>query len=517
MQIKWTDFNPRQGEFVLSKEPYVMGSGGMGGGKTVGLVRRAILLSVNSPVFGDMSGNVGLLGRFKSVDFLKTTYLALMRELPASWIEDEDRNLGIIYLKNHSIIHYTHIDSVDHILGYNLGWFGGDQTEEIPKDVWDELKLRRIRLRVLTRYDEYGRVIQPEFDDFGTGISPDPAEIAAVLHYQTAFGVCNPKRCWIYDDFVRNEEHKLSVFAKSKYDPEHKLIIIPSTENLKYLPPQYIDRQKRTLSTREYKRYVEGLWDAFEGQVYEDFHSRHINGINIIPPPNWDIGVFIDHGGSGTPQKQMATNVKAVVFVAYHKQGLEYPQFLIFDSLYLGGSTIENAVMEIRERLVYHHNARKKVYDWYNSTDEMIKVNIWRCGQDMAKGLDDSDESIMEAWMRHGRNIGMRMSLAPGNNDVDAGVARVNWLFREDLMKINPWNVEGIDELNTIEFDENEKIKKFQADHFCEALRVGILSIHIDIQSPEMNKPKTLEEKVMELESMRKQSGDDIFGDRYET
>ena len=194
----------------MSKEPFVCGSGGKGGGKTVGLVRRAILLSVNSPVFGDMSGNVGLIGRYKSVDFLKTTYIELMRWLPRSWIEDEDRNLGIIYLKNHSIIHYTHIDSVDHILGYNVGWFAGDQLEEIPKDVWDEIKFNRVRLKVLTRYDNYGRLIQPKFDDNGNCISTDPAELAAVLNYQTAFGVCNPKRSWIYGDFVQNEGYGIS-------------------------------------------------------------------------------------------------------------------------------------------------------------------------------------------------------------------------------------------------------------------------------------------------------------------
>ena len=516
--INWTAFNPSQLEFVNSKAPFVLGAGGMGSGKTVALVRRAILMSINSPFFGNMDGNVGVIGRWKKLDFEKTTYLELMRWLPKEWIVKENKNDGVIELYNKSIIHVTHFDSVEHILSYNVGWAAIDQLEQIPVEVFEELAFRRVRLKTLTRHDRYGNPINPQFDKHGNCISTDPDEIAAVLNYHTVFGVCNPKRCFLHDRFVRNEEYGLSSDPEVKklYNPDFHSVIIPTTENQMYLPTDFISRQKRTLSEREYKRFVGGMWDAFEGQVYEDFtESRNVRGTNFVPPPDWKFIVTIDHGGSGTPQKNNATNTTAVLFEAYNERGTQYPEVATLDELYLGGSTIEETVIAIDNKLHYYADATRMHYPSIDYATQRHRVDVWRCDPSMARGIQDTDESIMEAYMRHARNRGFTMALTPANNDVMPSIQRVNWMFRQDIRKLNPKCIHLIDELKSVEFGDNEKVKPLQADHLTDTLRMSSMSIFISVKGINMEEEKSIVDKVLAHSRRGSEVHDDVFGSRY--
>lgn len=514
-RINWPAFNQAQEEFVFCKKPFVLGGGGMGSGKTNALVRRAIALSIDTPIFGNMSGNVGLIGRFKEKDFQKTTLLELKRWLPKEWIKSENRNMGIIELFNGSILHFTHFESVDHILSYNVGWCAIDQMEEIPEEVFDELAYRRVRLKVKNRYDKFGFAVTPQFDDFGHSISTDPQEIDAVLTYQTVFGVCNPKRGWLYDRFVKNEEYRLSEDpdVRRMYNADYKLVVIPTTDNQKYLPPDYIERQRRDLSPREYRRYVQGLWDAFEGQVYEDFRENtHVNHSNIVPPPGWKIVVGIDHGGSGTPQKNNATNTTAVLFLAFYQPETANVEVNVFDELYLGGSTIEETVAAIDGKLKQWAATQKMHYQNEAEQATRLKVSMWRCDPSMGRGVQDVDESVMEAYMRHARNRGFSMPLSAWPKDVMPGIYRTNWMFRGNMMHVNPKCIRLINELKSVEFDENEKIKKLQADHATDALRGAVMSIHVSVKPIEMQQQKSFVERVVEREMRDSLIQDDVYG-----
>lgn len=512
-QIDWPPFNRPQEEFVFSRHPFVLGGGGMGSGKTNALVRRAILLSIDSPSFGNMSGNVGLIGRYKEKDFQKTTYLELKRWLPREWIKRENANMGVLELMNGSVIHFTHFESVDHILSYNVGWCAIDQMEEIPEEVFEELAYRRVRLKVKTVYDQNGSLVVPRFDDFGRCISTEQAERDSVLEYQTVFGVCNPKRGWLYDRFVKNEEYLLSPDARVRamHNPDYKLVVIPTTQNQKYLPVDFITRQKRSLSDREYRRYVEGQWDAFEGQVYEDFReSKNVLMANFTPPPHFSIVVAIDHGGSGTPQKKNATNITAVDFLAYSERGAQYPEIVVFEQLYLPGSTIEESVAEIDRKLQQIAEAQRLEYK--ADPGLRAKVRTWVCDPSMQRGVQDTQESLMEAYMRHARNRGMSMPLQAGIRDEMAGIQRVNWMFREGIMNVNPKCSTLIGELKSVEFGDNEKIKKLQADHATEALRQGVMVIPVSVHGVDIKEQKSFAEQVIEQEMKQESYQDDVYG-----
>ncbi len=519
--IKWTDFNPQQWKFVTSKVPFICGSGGMGSGKTVALVRRAILLSINSPWFGDMSGNEGVIGRHAMKDFMMTTYRELKRWLPNAWVKNENRTLGYIELFNGSIIHITHYDELDHILSMNLGWAAIDQMEQVGEEVFEELVLHRVRRMTLKRFDLQGRPVTPDFDENGKCVSATSEERAAALNYHTVFGVCNPHQAnkWILKKFIKNEQMRdnPNPDINRMHDPEFKVIYIPTTENKKWLPPEFIERQRRLLSDKQFKRDVEGQWQKYEGLVYEDFTQEHVNSLNYVPPPDWRIVVSIDHGGSGTPQKHNATNIKAVIFMAYTKKGGEWPKAMVYDSLYMGGVTIQACVIAIEERLRMHQRARLKNFQWFKSTDSRIQVDMWRCDPAMQKGMEDADESVLEAYMRHATAIGMDMPLVSGNNDVESGIQRINWMFRENLLTINPWNTEGIEELETVEYGDNGKIKPLQADHFTDALRLAVMSIDFNLDSMYESPPKviTLADMVQNSMDNMEFDNDTVYGNRY--
>jgi len=462
--LKWPPFNPQQKLFISSKEPFVCGSGGYGSGKTTALVFRGIVLSTDSPYFGDMTGNVGLLGRCKEKDLVKTTLVELFKWLPRSWVRKYYKNEGVIELINGSVIHVTHLDSVDHLQSLNLGWCGIDQMEQVQRDIFDAISLERIRLTTLNRRDEN--------------------DVFATLDYQTVFGVCNPRRCWVFDLFVKNEEYRNSTepLVRELWKPNYRLIEIPTLENVDNLPPEYINRQREIKSDREYNRDVLGRWDTFSGQVYEDYDDKLVLTGNRIPKPEWSLYVGLDHGGSGTPDKQFATNVTGVVFIAYEERQNDWPLIHVFDELFLPSKTIEEVVGEIDERLQGIAAVQKIKYPT-NPFVELIGVRVvpalWRCDPNMAKQRDkDGDqESIIDGYMRHAMLRGFNMPLSPGGSNFMERHTKINWMFRTGIVDFNPKCVHTIDSIKNLEYGINGKPKNHQNDHNANALEYCLTGV----------------------------------------
>ena len=515
--VEWSGFNPQQKAFVTSRKPFICGAGGKGGGKTVGLVRRALILLSTSDVFGDMSGNTGLIGRCKEKDFIKTTLPELRRWIPPSWIRKEYKKDGVFELVNESLLHYTHFDDVDHIVSYNLGFAALDQMEQVSEEVIDELIYNRIRMRILTRYDRTGNLVIPLFNDNADCISPEPEKQAAVLDYHSVFGVANPRRGWIYRRFIQNEEFRTSPDerVRARYNPDYEFIQIPTQENRKYLPKDYIERQRRERSSAEYKRNVTGDWDAFEGQVYCDFNDTFILPKNLVPMPEWDIYIGIDHGGTGY-DKTGATGVTAVDFAALEPRSGTWPKLHVFDELYLQGSTVQDTVAEIDERLKALRTAQK--YHYENVPATPVKVKAWRSGADVMRGIQDAQESIMERYMKFAKMRGLFMPLAIGGNDQAEKIERTNWFFREGLLDVNPSCIHTIGCWKGTEYGSNGKIKAMQDDHNSEAF--DLLHSAVPVRPNMIRMPEQLESR--EQTEMRRyqeglaQEGDDpVYGTRY--
>jgi len=455
--------NPAQLEFVRSTHPFTLGSGGFGSGKTTALVLRCMLMGSKSDWFGDLSGNELLIGRYRMLDFKKTTLVELKRWMPSAWIRKEYKNEGIIELVNNTTIHYTHLETFEHLQSYNLGHAFVDQSEQIDEPTFKELAYARVRLKTLRRLDEHGNQIADPVEFTNQGVSM----------------VCNTKRgSFLYPRFVVNELYGLSSddATRVRYNPDYKLITISTLENVKNLPKGYIERQQRDKSAREFARDVMGDWSKFEGQVYDDLTDANIHNENLIPKPEWPIYVGIDHGGSGVPTPNNSTGITAVLFIAYEERsGSMYPRCHVFDELYLPASTIEETVGAIDSRLKAIRYAQERIYgrDEYRFGDSVrADVEQWRCDPSMARRAGgDTEETIMESYMNHAARRGMTMPLAPGSNDVTPGIHRVNWMLRKVLLMINPRCVNLLNELRSVEYGNNEKPKAAQADHATDTLR----------------------------------------------
>lgn len=62
-----------------------------------------------------------------------------------------------------------------------------------------------------------------------------------------------------------------------------------------YLEDEFVERLKAQYTGLFYKRFIEGLWIAAEGAIYDMWdESRHV--VDIMPPISQWIGVGIDHG-----------------------------------------------------------------------------------------------------------------------------------------------------------------------------------------------------------------------------
>ncbi len=515
IKIKLPPFNENQWKFVTSTTPFGCYNGGFGSGKTTALVWKVEVLCIDTPnIFGNLAGNVGLMGRYSITDFEKTTLIELLKWLPRQWIRKHYIKDGKIELWNESIIMYTHFDDVEHIksLGINIGFAAIDQMEQVKREVFDEIAYERIRLTTLNRYNytKDGKI---------------PIEPPVPLNYQMVFGTSNPKRGWVHDKFAKNEDYRTSKDPEIQklYNPDYQLINSSTYENEKNLPPQYIARQKRDKSKREFARSVLGLWDAFEGQIYEDFTDDLINDKNIVPAPWWNIYVGLDHGGTGSPGNNYANNVTYICFGVEEYRENKPPMILIYDELFLPSSTIEETVIAIDEKLKSHKTAQLIYYPTYfqqfgdQAETPHPKVNAWRCDPTMNRNRSDADESIMECYMRFAMMHGFEMPLANGDSKIAAGIQKVSWLFRKKLMRVNPRCKWFIETHKSYEYGLNEKPADKQDDHPCDAGRFMLSACPVwtavfDI--PEVE--ESIIQKDMRMTLEQNKVYDPIYGRMYE-
>jgi len=492
-------------DFVRSTAPFTLGAGGYGSGKTTALVMRCILMSIDSPYFGDLSGNVSLIGREKATDLIKTTMPELRKWLPRTWIRKEWKKDGILELINGSVIHYTHLDCYEHLQSYNLGHVFIDQAEQIKWEVFKELGYARVRLKTLNRYDEHGNPIQPPVQFTHQGVSL----------------VCNPRRTWLYPKFILNDEYRLSedIDSRRLHNADFKLVNIPTMENVRNLPPQYIERQRRDKSEQEFARDVLGDWSKFEGQIYVDFTDDLVLTENRVPHPDWPIYIGVDHGGTGATDARRSVNITAVVFFALEQRTDGWDRVHIFDELYLPGSTIEETVAAIDTKLKMLKIMRENIYG-YSGDGEALRSSVaaWRCDPSMRRRSGDTQEALVDAYIRHASLRGLSMPISPGDNDIASAIHRVSWMFRKKLVDVCPKCKNLISELRSWEYGQNEKPAAKQADHAINAFQYIASAIPMWHQRFDIHDgKKTLLQQMIDRNKLGQNRGryDPVYGRVY--
>jgi phage terminase large subunit len=294
---------PKQADFHENPARYRLFAGGFGNGKTSAGCVEALALALEYP------GCTGLIARKTRPELKATTMETFFRGgqggpdtdfqgIPQELIRKFNKTEMRLELINGSIIHFWPLDEPQKLSNINLGWFLIDQAEEVDEEMFMML-IGRLRQRNAPRK---GLVL------------------------------CNPSgHDWIWRRWVY-----------LKY-PDHGMVHAKTTDNPN-LPADYI---KALMAYPEAwrKRFMEGSWDVFTGQIWPEFEPG-VHTLNPLPLESWwEFVEGIDHG---------RRNPTAVLWAAFFEErGHEY--CFIIEEHYEAGKRVSyhaDKILETRKQLV---------------------------------------------------------------------------------------------------------------------------------------------------------------------
>jgi phage terminase large subunit len=354
---------PKQTEFVLATQKFSCFSGGFGNGKTTAGCLKALMLS-------QFPGNFGLVGRLTYPELRDTTRRTFFELCPPDYYDKEyggewRRSENHLILANGSEILFRHLDTISEkeLLSLNLGWFYIDQAEEVSEAVFMTLQ-SRLRLNKVPR--RYG------------------------------FVTCNPEPGnWIYTRFAKPAQD-------GTLHKDHAYVTATTREN-PYLPADYVPTLLQSYPEELVKRYIEGKWEVFEGQIYPEFdRNTHI----IKPfqiPKGWERLVAIDYG---------MVNPTAALWGAIDYDG----NLFIYDEYYQPGIVSDSA------KAILAKSEGQEIAFWLIDPSTAAKN----------REKDGMPWSVLEEFEDYG------IWATPANREMLGGINRVKEFLKLDDKRISP-------------------------------------------------------------------------------
>lgn len=236
------NLKPHQLSFLDAPEQYVGLFGGIGNGKTFAACLKVIELATNYPK------NLCFVGRMTYPELRDSTrevFLSALKQLYPSDAYKFNKAENSVQFWNESQIIFRHLDNQESLLGPNLGAFYIDQAEEVDEEAFLTLQGRLRRSGV------------PVLKGLITG---------------------NPKGYnWLYYRFGMDKANNAKEWPHNQI---YRMITAPTIANRDNLPINYIDQLKQSYSPEWFERYVNGSWDAFEGQIFD---LTQITGFDTLP------------------------------------------------------------------------------------------------------------------------------------------------------------------------------------------------------------------------------------------
>lgn len=386
--------NPVQRAFVACPDKICAYYGGIGNGKTLAGAVRSLMLSDMYP------GNVILVGRLTYPELRDTTQkqvLDIVRERnggslePGPYVRSWNQTSGTLELKTgdtYSTILFRYLENEESILNLNLGAFFVDQAEFVKEGIFGHL-LGRLRWWS----QEKAEVFKQKY-----GRTP--------RHF--AYIVGNPAPGWVYRRFKQKK-------TEDGKPLNYTLFEAPTSANKDHLPKGYEEGLRASYPEAWVKRYLEGDWTAFQGQVYKEFDRRLHLVKPFAIPHHWPRYIGWDHG---------TVNPTAVSWQAVDEQGF----VVLYKEYYRPGMVLKEhaeAVLELSEGDPVPRDESGRAIVVY--MDPSVK------GDSNMEGRD-----ARQLYLDYGI-IG-----TPANNNVRAGIERVSLLLHPDPNReFPPWHPRG--------------------------------------------------------------------------
>ena len=375
----------RQCEFRDAPQLYKLYGGAIGGGKSRAISDEGIRLSIMFP------GNRGFMCRQEAKAFKETTLITLL-----ALISEVEHLMGTKIMTAHrkgdqtiefitgSSILYGGIggtENKDRVKSMELGWAAVDEASECAED---DINLLESRLRWQLPNGKY-----PTF---------------------YCFYASNPEPGWLKRRFV--DPH----FAGRL--PEDLVFIQALPRDNKWLPKGYVDRISTGKPEYWVKRYIDGSWDAAEGQVWPQF-DRNIHVFPneqsefVIKPPTFkkqypNIFSSLDHG-----------QANPACFLGWYSDN---DGNLFVYNMYYDSGLISKHVREIKS--IFKKEFTDGLFH-YNRTDPSVWNTV---GEREGKEWTTADE-----YQEHGLR-----GLSKANNTLRAGLNRVGEFLYVDPTHIHP-------------------------------------------------------------------------------
>jgi len=375
----------------------VLYSGAFRAGKTLLLVHAAIKICLENP------GARGLLGSLHHPTLYDVVFTIFKEEIKRCQAELDKQGINLNLTKrlittagrmeweayNGSVIWFRACDEERKHAGKTLDFVGLDEPIDMNEDIFNQLS---------------GRIS-------GTG------------HLKNTFILLttNPgsELHWIYKYFISED---------TKQEDYH--FVSTTTYDNRLLPKydQYIKRRESSWDVDWQRRYLNGAWGMFEGQIYKEFNpSKHVGDFHDLPVKYHICGI---DWGLNSPHCVLVMGVT------------ESNKLVVKEEQYATMVTTEQLSKRIAE--LHTHYKFKNVY------------------------VDPSAADLIQQIQDRG------IPVIGGYNDVENGIAKVKSIFVSNYVYIDSSCHNLIMELQAYRYKPGTEIPIKELDHAPDALRYGV-------------------------------------------
>ena len=408
-------FQKRIGDNGKYKNNYVLYSGAFGAGKTILLAHVGIAAALNYPK------SIGLVGSQTYPQIRDVVFRTFVQELDLYQQVLDANDIPIrlaevtisigkmnIIFYNGSEIWFRSCDKERNLAGRSIDWFALDEPVDMKEDVMKQL-IGRLR---------------------GTAMSFHFAILATNPESQSH---------WLYRYFYKEKRDGYFAIDTNTYD---NYLLENFDEYIRGLSDYDVDWKRR---------YLNGEWGAFSGQIYKGFspdkHVGEINVDNYLKYKKENIDKFI----AGVDWGMADPTCILLLMITKNKS------IYVFEEFY-GSEKTSNEIAHILSEYHKKYNF-EKVYIDPSANNLRTEASIL--------GIPCCD--------RNGKSF--------ADNDVKNGIARVNNIINKNLIKIDTSCVNLIRSLLSYHYKQNTEIPVKKDDHAADALRYALSDFILDDES----------------------------------